>query len=112
MSFKGDAIDLQTAVRALRDQLMVAAAEGVDQPVRFEVGPIEMEFLVELRRDAKVRGGVRALLASAEGEAAAGRTRTHRVSFTLTPKDATGGSLQISSTDEGDASGLTAVRPR
>ncbi|KAF4405532.1 MULTISPECIES: trypco2 family protein [Streptomyces] len=112
MSFKGDEIDLETAVRALRDQLLRAAAQAGDQQILFEVGPIEMEFLVELRRDAKLRGGVRAFVASAEGEAAAGRTRTHRVCLTLTAKDPTGGNLHISSADDADASGLTAVRRR
>jgi hypothetical protein len=105
-------IDLETAVRALRDRLVSAAAQGSGREIQFEVGPIEMEFLVEMRRDAKARGGVRVWLASAEGEAAAGRTYTQRVRLTLTPKPTDGGTFLISSEDEGDASSLTGVRPR
>ncbi|MFC1418297.1 trypco2 family protein [Streptacidiphilus cavernicola] len=95
-------IELSAAVRAVRDQLTQAAMEGAGSAVRFEVGPIQMEFAVEIRREAGASGGVRAWVLSAEAEAKASRGSTHRVSFTLTPKDAaTGGGLEIG--DRADA---------
>ena len=98
-------IDLSTAVRAVREQLMQAAAEGTGEAVRFEVGPIQMDFTVELRREAGVRGGVRAWVLSADAEAKAARGTTHRVSFTLTPKSAaTGGNVEIGNSRAGDTS--------
>ena len=85
-------IELSAAVRAVREQLVRAALDGAGAPIRFEVGPIQMEFAVELRREAGASGGVRAWVLSADAEARASRATTHRVSFTLTPKDAVSGS--------------------
>ena len=47
-------IELAAAVTALRDELIEAAARHESgQQVGFKVGPIELEFAVELRADAK-----------------------------------------------------------
>jgi Trypsin-co-occurring domain 2 len=103
-------IELAAAVRAIRDQLMDAATAGAAESMRFEVGPIEMEFSVELRREAGAKGGVKAWLVNADAEARAARTRTHRIAFTLTPKDAaTGASVEIGNCAPGDASRFGAV---
>ncbi|TDU05741.1 hypothetical protein EDD99_4272 [Streptomyces sp. 846.5] len=89
-------IELSTAVRAVREQLVRAAADAAGAPIRFEVGPIQMDFAVELRREAGAKGGVKAWVLSAEAEAKASRATTHRVSFTLTPKDAaTGAPVEV-----------------
>ncbi|MEU2871867.1 trypco2 family protein [Streptomyces olivoreticuli] len=91
-----DGIELADAVQAVRDGLTTAAARGAGQDVVFDVGPIAMEFSVEIRRDLQGSGGVKAWVVSLDTEASRGSTRTHRVSFTLTPKDArTGGSLRV-----------------
>ncbi|MFJ2775261.1 MULTISPECIES: trypco2 family protein [unclassified Kitasatospora] len=76
------------AVAAVRDELLEAAARGIGQDIAFAVGPVEMEFEVELRADAKARGGFRVWAVTAEAEAGVSRGRTHRVSFTLTPRTA------------------------
>ncbi|MGK5534047.1 trypco2 family protein [Streptomyces sp. URMC 129] len=100
-------LDLAHAVQGVRDELLRAAAQGAGSDVAFEVGPIEMEFSVELRKDARVRGGIRALVISAETEAGAGRARTHRVSVTLTPRRTdTHRPLLIAADSEGDPTGL------
>lgn len=89
-------IELADAVAAIRDELLTAAGRGAGQAVEFVVGPIEMEFAVELRADAKAKVGFKAwVLASAEAEAGVGRTSTHRVTLTLTPKRPGGGDLLI-----------------
>jgi hypothetical protein len=89
-------IELADAVAALRDELLVAAGRGADKEIAFAVGPIEMEFAVELRADAKAKAGFKAWVVSGEAEAGAGRTRTHRVTITLAPKRPDGGDLLIS----------------
>ncbi|MDG9722649.1 MULTISPECIES: trypco2 family protein [unclassified Streptomyces] len=88
-------IELADAVAALRDELMTASARGAGADVAFQVGAIEMEFAVELRHDAKAKGGFKAWVVTADGEASAGRTRTHRISVTLTPRRADGEDLLI-----------------
>jgi Trypsin-co-occurring domain 2 len=56
-------------------------------------------------REAEVRGGVRAWVLTAGAEARATRGTTHRVSFTLVPKDAeTGGPVEIGNTPDGGTS--------
>ncbi|MFD8892724.1 trypco2 family protein [Streptomyces sp. NPDC059566] len=104
-------VPLTDAVAAVRDQLIEAAARVGDDPgVVFAVGPVEMEFEVELRADAKAKAGFKLWAVGAETEAGLSRGRTHRVSFTLTPKRPDGGDLLVSSTQDrpegpGDVSG-------
>jgi hypothetical protein len=86
-TFDHHGIDLADAIEAIRDQLVDAASRGAGSGIAFEVGPIELEFAVELKQDARAKGGVRAWVLSAEGEAGASRARTHRVAVTLTPRD-------------------------
>ncbi|MBZ4323075.1 trypco2 family protein [Streptomyces huiliensis] len=79
-------IELAAAVAALRDELTQAAAGGEGQEIRFRVGPIELEFTVELRRDVKAKAGFRTWVVSGDGEAGVARGRTHRVKVALTPE--------------------------
>lgn len=97
-------IPLVDAVAAVRDELLEAAARAGDDPrVVFAVGPVEMEFEVELRADAKAKAGFKLWAVGAETEAGLSRGRTHRVSFTLTPKRADGGDVLIRATGPREA---------
>jgi hypothetical protein len=103
-------IELADAVASVRDELVAAAKRGVGQEVAFTVGPIELEFAVELRQDAKAKAGFKAWVVSGDVEAGAGRSRTHRMKITLTPQLPGGGDLRISGdpdrpADPGDVSG-------
>jgi hypothetical protein len=79
-------IALADAVASVRDELLEAAARGVGAGVEFVVGPVELEFAVELRRDAKVKAGFRAWVVSGDAEGGMARGRTHKVKVTLTPR--------------------------
>jgi hypothetical protein len=97
-------IELADAVAVVRGELLDAAERGVGEDVAFVVGPIEMEFTVELRADAKAKAGFKAwVLAAAEVEAGVSRGRTHKVKVTLTPKGADGGDLLIAAKAQGSA---------
>ncbi|MGC3002521.1 trypco2 family protein [Streptomyces sp. G35A] len=90
-------IPLVKAVAAVRDELIAAAAAAGEHPeVVFAVGPVEMEFEVEVRADASAKAGFRLWAVGAETQASVSRGRTHRVSFTLTPRSAGGGDLLVS----------------
>ncbi|RAJ58894.1 hypothetical protein K378_05128 [Streptomyces sp. Amel2xB2] len=107
-----DSVELTTAVQAIRDQLTHAAEATADEPLRFDVGEIQMEFAVELRQDAAAKGGFKAWVLSADAEAKAGRSRTHRVSFTLTPRNAaTGDGLRIGNETPGGTDGFGHAGP-
>jgi hypothetical protein len=84
-------MELADAVEAVRSGLMAGAAAGADAGLRFEVGEIHMEFTVQLERVRTGRGGVKAWVVEAGGEASRSLARTHTVSFTLRPLDATTG---------------------
>ncbi|WP_257033837.1 trypco2 family protein [Streptomyces sp. Ag109_G2-15] len=83
------------AVTAVREELTRAAAQGAGQDWQFSVGPVQMEFEVELRADARAKGGFRVWAVTADAEAGVARARTHRISFTLTPRRADGTEVRI-----------------
>lgn len=89
-------IELADAVAAVREELLAAVERGVTSDLAFVVGPIELEFAVELRQHAKTKFGFKAWVVSGDLEAGAARDRTHRVKVTLTPKRPGGGDLLIS----------------
>ncbi|MGW6839460.1 trypco2 family protein [Streptomyces sp. NPDC054958] len=88
-------IELADAVAAVRDELLEAAARGAGQDLEFKVGPVELEFAVELRADAKVKAGFKAWVVSGDVETGAARARTHRVKVMLTPQRPGGGDLLV-----------------
>lgn len=107
-----DEIELSNAVHAIREQLTQAMQHGADSPIHMTVGPIQMDFTVELRREATATGGVKAWVVSADAEAKKSRGTTHRVSFTLTPKDSvTGRDIEVGNDDPGSISRFGGARP-
>jgi hypothetical protein len=59
------------------------------------VGPIELEFAVEMRRDTTATAGFKAWLVSADVKTDAAQGRTHKVKLTLTPRKPGGGDLLV-----------------
>ncbi|MPY60670.1 trypco2 family protein [Streptomyces spongiae] len=89
-------IDLADAVQAIRDQLLTAANRAAGQDITFDMGDIQMEFTVELRSEAKAGLKVRAWVVDAGVDGTRSTGHTHKVAFTLTPRDArTGGRLSV-----------------
>lgn len=76
-------VPLASAIEALRRELVVALAEGKDQEVRFALGPIELEFQVEVSREAGGEAGVKFWVVSlgAKGSRSSGSTHTVRVNL-------------------------------
>ncbi|WP_336159983.1 trypco2 family protein [Amycolatopsis sp. VC5-11] len=103
-------IELADAVASVRDELLEAAGRGAGAGVVFVVGPVELEFAVELRRDAKVKAGFKAWVVSGDAEGGVARGRTHKVKVTLTPRASGGGDLLVAGEKDrqagpGDVSG-------
>ena len=88
-------IELADAVAALRDELLTAAAKGAGAGLNFEVGPIELSFEVELRKDASVKAGFKAWVLNGEAKGGIAHARTQRVTLTLTPKTPSGGDVRV-----------------
>ncbi|MEU1091067.1 trypco2 family protein [Streptomyces sp. NPDC005892] len=83
-----DRIELADAVESIRDQLIEAAARATGRPVVFAVGDIQMEFTVELRKEAKAGAKVKAWVVEAGADASRITGTLHKVAFTLTPRKA------------------------
>ncbi|MFF0434665.1 trypco2 family protein [Streptomyces sp. NPDC004327] len=98
-------IELADAIASVRDQLVDAANRATGHPVAFEVGDIQMEFTIELRKELKGGAKVKAWVVEAGADASRTRGETHRVSFTLKPRNAvTGGAWLVGNEDEADLS--------
>ena len=80
-------IDLADVVRDLRDQLTKAAAESVGSSIRFNVGPIQLEFQVEVRRVAEGRGGIRFWVLDAGAKQSQEGAATQTIKLQLVPTD-------------------------
>ncbi|MFB7163138.1 trypco2 family protein [Streptomyces sp. NPDC056242] len=102
MSAPFDEIGLADAISAIRDDILAATRRNASSPLRFELGEIQMEFMVELRRDTRAKGGVKAWVVDASAERGHGATHAQRVAFTLKPKNTvTGQGWDISNDGEG-----------
>jgi hypothetical protein len=99
-----DGIELADAVDSVRNQLIEAAARAAGRPLSFELGPVQMEFTVELRKEVKAGGKVKAWVVEAGADTARTSGHIHKVSFTLTPRDAaTGSAWQVGNDSQGSA---------
>ncbi|UUU25520.1 trypco2 family protein [Streptomyces sp. DSM 40750] len=97
-------IHLADAVQAVRDELTTAAARSTGQDVTFEVSDIELEFSVELRKEAAGGVKVKAWVVEAGADGGGGTTRTHRVAVTLKAVDArTGQPWKVRNESRGSA---------
>ncbi|MGW2178578.1 trypco2 family protein [Streptomyces sp. NPDC001732] len=95
-------IELADAVESIRNQLVDAAGRATGRPLAFEVGDIQMEFTLELRKEIKGGSKVKAWVVEAGADASRATGRTHKVAFTLKPRDAaTGGAWQIGNDEQG-----------
>jgi hypothetical protein len=92
-------IELATAVAAVRDELLDAAAQATATGLEFVVGPIELEFSVELKKDAKAKAGFRAWVLSGDIEGGVARSNAHRVKVALTARKPGGGEFLVTSAE-------------
>lgn len=84
------AIGLPEAIRSLRAELSEAMREGAGEALRFRVGPVELEFAVQITREANVEGGVKFWVVSAGAKGSTGAATTHRLKISLQPQTAGG----------------------
>ena len=95
-----DWVGLADAVRALRSELTAALVEGEGQRLRFELGEVEMEFLLEVSKEGGGEAGVKFWVISVGGKAGVSSGSTHRVKLVLSPQDAATGRKPTISEDE------------
>lgn len=84
-------VGLSDAIAALRAELVTAMAAGQSEVLHFELGPVEMEFTVDVHKDGGADGGIRWGVVSVGAKASAGSAAGHRVKLVLQPKDVRSG---------------------
>jgi Trypsin-co-occurring domain 2 len=89
-------IPLADAIRALREELAQAVRDGKDGEVRFQVGPVDLEFQVEISKEASGQAGIAFWLITAGGGGSRRRTTANTVKINLQPVDASGNVLAVS----------------
>ncbi|MBE3008891.1 hypothetical protein IL992_06775 [Microbispora sp. NEAU-D428] len=80
-------VGLAEAVKGVRAELAEAMAAGEGERLRFDVGPVELEFVVELRRDAEAKAGVKVWVVEAGASGTLSRGTTHTLKVVLNPVD-------------------------
>ncbi|MEU9303472.1 trypco2 family protein [Streptomyces sp. NPDC048269] len=78
-------LGLAETIAALRTELNEAVAAADDAGIRFEVGPIELEFHVGVTRQGGGRTGVRFWVVEMEAEGSYAREQVQRITLTLQP---------------------------
>ncbi|QES35112.1 hypothetical protein DEJ48_18365 [Streptomyces venezuelae] len=78
---------LAEAIGAVRAELRRAAEEGRGQDLQFRTGPVELEFTVDVRKDAEARAKVLVLPFGAEAKASRSKGTVNRLKVTLQPVD-------------------------
>jgi hypothetical protein len=94
-----ESIGLSEAIRALRAELSDATAAGHDQDLRFELGPIELEFSLEVEKNLGASGGIKFFVVAASADAAHKQSSSHRIKIQLAPQDRSGATWKVA--DEG-----------
>jgi Trypsin-co-occurring domain 2 len=105
-----DTIPLRDAIRALRAEILEARRDASTEGVRFELGPIEMEFQVVARKEiggeAKLGFHIFVAEATLGGSGKGADERTQKVKFVLNPifVDASGqrSKLDIAREEQGE----------
>lgn len=92
---KASMIGLPEAIQSLRAELSEAMKQGTGQELRFKVGPVELEFAVEVGREVGGSGGVKFWVVSLEAKGTVTTATTHRVKLTLTPITSEGKDLNV-----------------
>ncbi|MFD5124718.1 trypco2 family protein [Streptomyces sp. NPDC058385] len=79
-------IELSDMIRELRSQLTTSLADGADETVRFELGPVEIEATVAVTREGDANTKVRLWVVDAGANARYAHAQTQTIKVTLAPK--------------------------
>jgi hypothetical protein len=83
-------IELSEVISELRRELQQAMETGEGQPLRFELGPIELETTVAIEKGGGGGAKVRFWVIELGGEGKANQTSAQRIKLALQPRMASG----------------------
>jgi hypothetical protein len=87
---------LAQAIGGIRAELTEAMGSGKGEQLQFDVGDVELEFVVDVRRDRNAQAGVRVWVVELGGSGGTSRGVSNRLKVTLHPvHSATGGTPRV-----------------
>jgi hypothetical protein len=87
--------EVTEAIEQLRSQLLAVQEGGRESNMRFVVTEVEMEFLLEVRREGGASGGVRLGLVSIGADGKLSRGTSHTLKLKLDVRDRESGDQAI-----------------
>lgn len=82
------AVELAELIGQLRSELTSAMTAGTGQDLRFELGPVELELAVEVKKEGGGGGKVRFWVVELGADGKAGTGTTQKIKLTLDPHHA------------------------
>jgi hypothetical protein len=79
------AVGLADAIAALRRELTSALESGRGEDIRFRLGPVELEFELDVTRELKAGGGVQFWVVSLDGSGQRSNSSRHHIKLSLQP---------------------------
>jgi hypothetical protein len=89
------AAGLSDAITSIRSELSQAMASGEGEEIRFRLGPVELEFEIEARKDAGATAGVKFWVVSAAAKGDVSSGSAHRIKLTLQPVTTQGADVEV-----------------
>jgi len=83
-------IDLKTEIAALRSELIEPIDAAYNEPLRFEVGKIKMEFQVDVEQSTDAKCGLKFWVVEGTLGGTSKEKNTHKITVSLTPQDENG----------------------
>lgn len=93
-------IELGEVIGELRRELQQAMDAGEGQPLRFELGPLELEATVAVEKGGSGGAKVRFWVLELGGDTKVTQSSTQRIKLTLQPRLASGGTAMVSGDEE------------
>ena len=78
-------IPLAQAIEDLRAELLIALADGKDQPLQFRLKPVELELKLAVTREAGANAGVKFWVLDFGAKGTVGDAATHTLKLVLEP---------------------------
>ena len=88
-------IELSEVIGELRRELQQAMDAGEGQPLRFELGPVELEATVAVEKGGGGGGKVRFWVIELGGDTKVAQSSTQRIKLALQPRLASGGTAMV-----------------
>jgi hypothetical protein len=90
-----DGQTLAETISAVRRDLVRATELGDGDVMRFRLGPVELELMLEVQFDRARAGGVQVMVVSGDVRRSESRVASHKVKLTLLPETVAGGDVVI-----------------